>query len=105
MVKPGNNNTEQAGKTTVTVRWLPLNATAEERKTFEGGFESMQQGWGGTFKQLGEYLVKIEFINQPVTCYRNQSGTPECDVRRSCAQPVLQTRGRCMPAILQACFT
>jgi uncharacterized protein YndB with AHSA1/START domain len=50
--------TEQAGKTTVTVRWLPLNATAEERKTFEDGFESMQQGWGGTFEQLGEYLAK-----------------------------------------------
>ena len=49
---------EQAGKTTVTVRWLPLNATAEERKTFEDGFESMQQGWGGTFEQLGEYLAK-----------------------------------------------
>ncbi|MBI3777741.1 MAG: SRPBCC domain-containing protein [Gammaproteobacteria bacterium] len=50
--------TEQAGKTTVTVRWAPLNATAEERKTFEDGFSSMQQGWGGTFEQLGEYLAK-----------------------------------------------
>ncbi len=50
--------TEQAGKTTVTVRWLPLNATAEERKTFEDGFGSMQQGWGGTFEQLGDYLAK-----------------------------------------------
>jgi uncharacterized protein YndB with AHSA1/START domain len=50
--------TEQAGKTTVTVRWLPLNATEEERKTFEAGFDSMQKGWGGTFEQLGEYLAK-----------------------------------------------
>ena len=36
----------------------PLNATEEERKTFEDGFDSMQQGWGGTFEQLGEYLAK-----------------------------------------------
>lgn len=50
--------TEQAGQTTVTVRWVPLNATAEEIKTFEAGFESMQQGWGGTFEQLAEYLAK-----------------------------------------------
>ena len=50
---------EQAGKTTVTVRWLPLNATAEEIKTFETGFESMQKGWTGTLDQLGEYLAKV----------------------------------------------
>lgn len=50
---------EQAGKTTVTVRWLPLNATDKERKTFDAGFDSMQKGWGGTFEQLGEYLAKV----------------------------------------------
>ncbi len=49
---------EQAGMTTVTVRWASLNATAEERKTFEDGFDSMQKGWGGTFQQLGEYLAQ-----------------------------------------------
>lgn len=52
--------TEQGGKTTVTVRWLPLNPTEEERKTFEAGFDSMQKGWGGTFEQLGEYLAKAK---------------------------------------------
>lgn len=36
--------TEQVGKTTFTVRWLPLNATEEERKTFEDGRPGMQQG-------------------------------------------------------------
>ncbi|HYA36838.1 MAG TPA: SRPBCC domain-containing protein [Candidatus Methylomirabilis sp.] len=51
--------TEQAGKTTVTVRWLPLNATAEEIKTFEAGFESMQKGWTGTLDQLAEHLAKV----------------------------------------------
>jgi len=51
--------TEQAGKTTVTVRSQPLNATEEERKTFEDGFESRQQGWGGTLDKLAEYLAKV----------------------------------------------
>ena len=50
--------TEQAGKTTVTVRWLPLNATVEERKTFEDGRPSMQQGWTGTMDKLDDYLAK-----------------------------------------------
>ena len=49
---------EQAGKTTATVRWAPLNATEEERKTFEDGFDSMQNGWTGTLDQLTEYLAK-----------------------------------------------
>lgn len=49
---------EQGGKTTVTVRWSPLNATEEERKTFEEGFDSMQKGWTGTLDQLTDYLAK-----------------------------------------------
>jgi len=50
---------EQGGKTTLTVRWIPLNATDAERKTFEEGRPSMQQGWGGTLDQLTEYLASI----------------------------------------------
>ena len=50
---------EHAGKTTVTVRWAPLNATEEERRTFEDGFGSMEKGWGGTMDQLAAYLAKI----------------------------------------------
>jgi uncharacterized protein YndB with AHSA1/START domain len=49
--------TEHGGKTTVTVRWSPLNSTEEERKTFEGGFDSMQNGWNGTLEQLAAYLA------------------------------------------------
>jgi uncharacterized protein YndB with AHSA1/START domain len=48
-----------AGKTTVTVRWVPLNATEAERKTFQGGFDSMRNGWGGTMDQLAAYLAKV----------------------------------------------
>jgi uncharacterized protein YndB with AHSA1/START domain len=50
--------TEAKGKTTVTVRWSPLNATDEERKTFDGAHDGMRQGWTGTFDQLAEYLKK-----------------------------------------------
>jgi len=50
--------TEDQGKTTATVQWIPLNATEEELKTFAGAHEGMKQGWTGTFDQLDEYLAK-----------------------------------------------
>jgi len=49
---------EAAGKTTVTVNWVPLNATEEERKTFADGMAGMQQGWGGTLDQLEAFLAQ-----------------------------------------------
>ncbi len=49
---------EHGGKTTLTIRSVPHGATAEERKTFEAGFDSMQQGFKGTLDQLAEYLAK-----------------------------------------------
>jgi uncharacterized protein YndB with AHSA1/START domain len=51
--------TEKDGKTTFTVRWSPLNASAEERKTFDEGRAGMQGGWGGTLDQLEAYLAKL----------------------------------------------
>jgi uncharacterized protein YndB with AHSA1/START domain len=50
---------EHEGKTKITVQWTPLNATEEERKTFDTANESMKQGWTGTFDQLAEYLAKV----------------------------------------------
>jgi uncharacterized protein YndB with AHSA1/START domain len=50
--------TERGGKTTVTIKWLPFNATAEERQTFNAARGGMSQGWSGTFEQLDEYLTK-----------------------------------------------
>ena len=44
------------GKTKFTVSWTPLNASAEEQKTFDASHASMTQGWGGTLKQLETYL-------------------------------------------------
>ena len=46
------------GGTTVTVQWEAYEATDGERKTFQDGMESMQQGWTGTFEQFGDYLAK-----------------------------------------------
>jgi len=48
----------QGDKTLLTIRWKPLNATEEERKTFDGAHGGMQQGWTGTFEQLAEYLTR-----------------------------------------------
>ena len=50
---------EQASKTTVTLKWLPLDATDEELRTFDGAHGGMTQGWTGTFEQLAEYLAKM----------------------------------------------
>jgi len=47
---------ENGGKTTVTVMWAPINASAAERKTFSDGKASMKGGWSGTFDSLETYL-------------------------------------------------
>lgn len=46
------------GTTEITLCSRPINATEEERSFFEGMFESMQQGFGGTFDQLEQYLTE-----------------------------------------------
>ena len=38
--------TEQDGRTTLTLKGIPINATEEERKTYEAGFDSMKKGFG-----------------------------------------------------------
>jgi uncharacterized protein YndB with AHSA1/START domain len=48
---------EHNGKTTLVLKGIPVNATAEECKTFRDGFGSMQQGFKGTMDQLYEYLA------------------------------------------------
>jgi uncharacterized protein YndB with AHSA1/START domain len=51
---------EQDGRTTLTVRWAPFNATEEEKKTFDSSHDAMRQGWIGTMDQLAEYLAKSQ---------------------------------------------
>ena len=48
------------GKTSVTFRAVPINATDLERSTFVGGRESMRMGWGGTLDQLDQYLASVQ---------------------------------------------
>jgi uncharacterized protein YndB with AHSA1/START domain len=49
---------EKGGRTTVTLRSVPINATEEERKNFLDGHESMRGGWGATLDQLAEFLSR-----------------------------------------------
>lgn len=48
--------TEENGKTSLTLRGGPYNATQEERNAFEGMRPMVQQGFDGTFEQLDDYL-------------------------------------------------
>src|SRR5579863_831639 len=47
-------------KTKVTLRWSPINATAEERATFDAAQSGMTQGWTGSFERLDAYLAKAK---------------------------------------------
>jgi uncharacterized protein YndB with AHSA1/START domain len=48
----------QGKRTEITVRWIPINATEVERKTFDEGRDGMKQGWAGTLDYLVAYLAK-----------------------------------------------
>lgn len=49
---------DQGDKTKLTLRVVPLTTSEVERRTFEGMFDSMNQGWNGTLDQLADYLAK-----------------------------------------------
>jgi uncharacterized protein YndB with AHSA1/START domain len=51
---------EHDGKTTLTLRGGPINATEAEQQFFLGMFDSMKQGFGGTFDQLETYLASVQ---------------------------------------------
>ena len=51
--------TEHKGKTTLHMTGVAINASNEEVEIFVEGFTSMQQGWGGTLKQLEVYLKTL----------------------------------------------
>lgn len=54
------NLKEHEGKTKLTLYSWPVNSTGEESKTFEDNFDSMNQGYGGTFDQLKKHLQELQ---------------------------------------------
>ena len=48
--------TERAGQTTITLRAEPFGELDAERRYFEELRPSLEQGYGGTFEELAEYL-------------------------------------------------
>ena len=50
---------EVDGKTLLTLKGGPINATEEELATYFGMRSSMEQGFAGTFEQLDEVLVTM----------------------------------------------
>ena len=46
------------GKTRLTLRWSPINASEEEQNTFDAGRDGMHDGWTGTFERLDAYLAR-----------------------------------------------
>jgi len=51
--------TEQNDKTTVTIQSSPFKSSPFEAETFANGITSMQDGYGGTFAQLENYLSNL----------------------------------------------
>jgi len=51
---------EHAGRTTLTMRGAPINASELERKTFADSHKSMDQGFKGTLDQLADYLATVK---------------------------------------------
>jgi uncharacterized protein YndB with AHSA1/START domain len=58
---------EHGGRTRLTLRGTPINATEDERRTFEAGFESMNKGFGGTLDQLEQYLHTSGPLHKPLS--------------------------------------
>lgn len=50
---------EQVGKTLLTLRGGPVNATPEETQFYIGFMSNLQQGMGGTLDQLDAYLAGL----------------------------------------------
>lgn len=51
--------TEQGGKTTITMRGGPFNATQEERESYIAMLEGMQEGTNATLDNLADFLATL----------------------------------------------
>lgn len=47
---------EQEGRTTMTLHAAPLNATEEECRTFEAGFDALRHGYDAAWNRLAAHL-------------------------------------------------
>lgn len=45
------------GGTRITLRWIPIDPTAEQAASFVAAMESMTGGWSGSFDKLDSYLA------------------------------------------------
>ena len=52
--------TEAGGKTTLTIRATPYNATEEERQAFFSELDGMGEGFAGTLDKLDRYLSTFQ---------------------------------------------
>ena len=52
--------TEEGGQTRVALHAEPIESTDAEREMFDSMVGSMEQGFGGTFDQLNDYLTQIQ---------------------------------------------
>lgn len=50
---------EVSGGAQLTLRGTPVHASVADQKTFEESFESLENGFTGTFDRLEEYLAQI----------------------------------------------
>ena len=51
---------EENGKTTVTIRWAPYEATDVEIDAFDTARPNLTQGWTGTLDNLTEYVASLK---------------------------------------------
>lgn len=51
---------ERGEKTSFTIEWSPLDATAAEQAAFDAGHGGMTAGWAGTLDRLEAYLAKAK---------------------------------------------
>lgn len=50
---------ERSGKTVLTIKGSPINASEGELEFYHSMFPSMEKGFGGTFDKLKEYLKSL----------------------------------------------
>lgn len=50
---------EKNNQTEITLTWKPINATEAETQAFINEMDGMNQGWGGSFDKLDDYLLQI----------------------------------------------